>query len=115
MNNQYPESEYLFQNIIRHVDRRELTAECQQWALGHGKCVDFNNLPLAEVLFFLLRIVVKVLCSDALNQTRPMILISFLTRLQSIHHRIPKKNMNEPVECSMESTPWFIVWHPTST
>ena len=106
MNNQCPESECIFQNIIRHIDRCQLNAECQQWALAHGKCVDFNNLLLTDLLFFplLLEIVVKVLCSVASNQTRPMIPLSVLTRLQSIHHRIQKKNTSEPVECSMEST-----------
>lgn len=115
MTNQCPESECFFQNILRHVDRHELNAECQQWALAHGKCVDFNALLSTVLLLLLPRIVVKVLCSVASDQTRPLILMSFLTRSRSIHHRIQRKNTHEPVECSMESTNWSIAWRLTST
>ena len=112
MNNQSPEVESFFQNITGHVDRRQLNAECQQWALASGKCVDVNDFRLLDVLLFLLlRIVVKVLYNGASNRTRPMILMLSLIRSPFIHPRIPKKNTNEPVDCRMESTRWFIVWH----
>jgi hypothetical protein len=37
------------ESLVHNLDRHALNAECQQWALAHGKCVDLNIKLLSYV------------------------------------------------------------------
>jgi len=42
-------SKISLESLVDNLDRNALNAECQQWALAHGKCVDLNIKLLSYV------------------------------------------------------------------
>jgi hypothetical protein len=43
------EEKFSFKNLVDHLDRNELNAECQRWALCHGKCPDLDMKFLSNL------------------------------------------------------------------
>jgi hypothetical protein len=48
-------AQFSLENIMHNTDRNELNADCQRWALAHGKCVDLYFYLLSYFCFNLFK------------------------------------------------------------